>query len=166
MKVAIISDIHDNLVNLEKCFRWCGENKIEVLLCCGDVTNNETLEIIANDFTGKIYLVKGNADFWDDKDTAAFKQITYLGRDGGLVALGGKRIGLCHEPKLIADLIRLKRPDIVFFGHTHQPWESVEDSVKIVNPGTLSGMFFKTTFAAYDTATDDLQLIILETIPD
>jgi hypothetical protein len=166
MKLAIISDIHDNLVNLEKCLKWCGANQVETLLCCGDVTNDETLEIIANDFTGKIYLVKGNIDFWDDKDVAAFEQINYLGRNSGAVKLDGKKIGLCHEPRLLDRLIEADKPDIIFFGHTHQPWEETQSGVRCVNPGTLGGVFQKATFAAYDTANDDLQLIILETLSD
>jgi predicted phosphodiesterase len=48
MKIGIISDIHDNLANLEKCLKWCAENKIEKIICCGDITNSETLSVLAH----------------------------------------------------------------------------------------------------------------------
>jgi predicted phosphodiesterase len=34
----------------------------------------------------------------------------------------------------------------------------------LVNPGNLAGMFYKATFAIYETKTDKLELKILETL--
>ena len=59
---AVISDIHDNLVTLKQCLDWCNEQKYADLICCGDVTNSETLNFLARNFDGTIHLVKGN--FW------------------------------------------------------------------------------------------------------
>ncbi|MCK4745114.1 metallophosphoesterase family protein, partial [Candidatus Parcubacteria bacterium] len=50
MKVAIISDIHDNIPNLKKGLAYCAENNIEKIFCCGDVTNSETLKFLADNF--------------------------------------------------------------------------------------------------------------------
>ncbi len=47
MKIVIISDIHDNHVNLNKCLSWCKNNEIEEMICCGDVANDETIEILS-----------------------------------------------------------------------------------------------------------------------
>ncbi len=59
-----------------------------------------------------------------------------------------------------------KRPDldIIFYGHTHKPWIEEQNQIKIVNPGTLGGVFQKATFALYDTGDRKLELKILETI--
>ncbi|MBI4779624.1 metallophosphoesterase family protein, partial [Candidatus Falkowbacteria bacterium] len=43
MKFLIISDIHDNLINLEKCLNWGRDREIVNAICCGDVVNSETL---------------------------------------------------------------------------------------------------------------------------
>jgi hypothetical protein len=59
MKIAIVSDIHDNQVNLKKCLGWLEKEEIKGMIYCGDITNNETLDILAKGFPGKIYLVKG-----------------------------------------------------------------------------------------------------------
>ena len=65
--IVIISDLHDNLVNLEKCLKWCSDNEISKIICCGDVTNDETLELLAGGFAGEIFLVRGNADIYDEE---------------------------------------------------------------------------------------------------
>ncbi len=167
MKIIIISDIHDNLVNLEKCLNWCGKNKIKYLICCGDVTNSETLEFLACNFKGSIYLVRGNIEIYDENEVVQHSNIEYLGRVGK-IKLDGKIIGVCHEPYLIGNVTELSsdgraaRCDIIFYGHTHKPWEDKRDGVKIINPGTLGGMFAKATFAVYNAETEKIELKLLE----
>jgi predicted phosphodiesterase len=45
MKIAVISDIHDNEVRLKEAIEICSKEKISTAICCGDVTSLETLEI-------------------------------------------------------------------------------------------------------------------------
>ena len=42
MLIAIISDIHDNIPNLKKVLDYCRENKVEKIICCGDLATLET----------------------------------------------------------------------------------------------------------------------------
>jgi|WetSurMetagenome_2_1015567.scaffolds.fasta_scaffold03598_1 uncharacterized protein len=180
MKIAIISDIHDNLVNLEKCLKWCLENKIEKIICCGDVTNGETLKSLSENFSGEIFLVRGNMEIYDEDELAAYSNIIYGGRTA-VWEIGGKKIGVCHEPFLIKELFKspLGRggpalagprwvggrntiPDIIFYGHTHKPWIEEKGGTKIVNPGTLGGVFSRATFAVYDTDKKEPELKILD----
>ena len=76
MKIAIISDIHDNLANLERFLVMFGQEcealsashennrKVEPcgIICCGDVTTPETLEYLVERFDGLIKLVCGNME--------------------------------------------------------------------------------------------------------
>jgi hypothetical protein len=167
MKIIIISDIHDNLANLEKCLGWIEKNNIDAMLCCGDVTKVDTLDMIARKFKLPIYLVRGNMEIYDQDEIdneAKFRiNINYLGRTA-IIELGGKKIGLCHEPFLIDEVFQLGQPDIIFYGHTHTPWIEENDGVKLVNPGTLSGTFQKATFAVWDTDKDEPELKVLELI--
>lgn len=161
MKLTIFSDLHDNLVNLDKFLGWCGANDIEDLICAGDLTNEETLDRLAKNFSGEIYLVRGNVDNYDEGLLKDYPKIINLTRAGGVVQLGGRSIGLCHEPYLIDDLLK-QNPEIIFYGHTHKPWQEMRNGVNLVNPGTLGGMFQKATFAVYDTESNELELKILE----
>ncbi len=163
MKIAIISDIHDNLINLEKCLKWCRENNIEELICCGDVTNGETLEFLSKKFTGKVHLVKGNMEIYGEKEIGQYGNIKYYGKIGK-VDIGGKIAGLCHEPYLIKKVLEQGKCDIIFYGHTHEPWAEKQDGITTVNPGTLGAVFQKATFAIWDSESGGLELKILELI--
>jgi len=169
MKIAIISDIHDNLVNLEKCLKWCKENKIEEIICCGDVTNSETLKFLSANFKGIIYLIRGNAEIYDEDEitlprrATKYKNIKYYGR-AGCFKIDKINICICHEPFFIDDILDKNKCDIVFYGHTHKPWESLKNGTKLINPGTLSGTFQKATFAVLNSENSDMELKILENI--
>lgn len=171
MKVAIISDIHDNHPNLIKALAWCKQHQVEALFCAGDLASLDTLDILVENFSGPVYLVKGNMCYYSDNDLKNYKQVVYLGRKGGVVELGGKRIGMCHESSLIDNLIKTEQIDILFYGHSHKPWieergitGSKGGEVKIVNPGNLANIYYAPTFAVYDTVTDNLELKILDEI--
>ena len=63
MKIAVISDIHDNVWRLEKALRrHCTGGSRDVLLCCGDLCAPFTLKQIAESFDGPVHLVFGNND--------------------------------------------------------------------------------------------------------
>lgn len=163
MKLVIISDLHDNLTNLDHCLGWCGSNTIEAMLFAGDLTNEDTLDHLTKLFSGKIYLVRGNVDNYDEGLLKNYPKLINLTRAGGAVQIGGRSIGLCHEPYLIDNLLKQK-PEIIFYGHTHKPWEEIKSGVRLVNPGTLGGIFQKATFAVYDTVSNELELKILESL--
>ena len=169
MQLAIISDIHDNLANLGKCLAWCLNNGVEEIICCGDVTNFETLNYLANTFTNPIHLVRGNVELYSDEELAGLANINFFGKTGR-IDLDGRWVGICHEPYHIEDVLKLGACDIVFYGHTHKPWEKVETrqgasgdvSFRLVNPGTVAGVLNKATFAVWDTVTDRLGLNVLD----
>ena len=162
MLIAIISDIHDNLVNLTKCLNWCNANKIKTIICCGDITNEDTLNYLSKNFKNQIHIVKGNVELYREKHLTELKNINYYGRIGHL-KLNSKTIGFCHEPFLF-DKVLEKKCDIVFYGHTHKPWIESYNNIETVNPGDLSGTWNKATFATYDVAKNKLNLKLLENI--
>jgi len=155
MKIVILSDIHDNETNLNKCLKWCKENNVEQIICLGDVTNSQSLKKLAS-FSGSIHLVKGNAEIYNSEEVKVYENIVFYGRVG-VFELEGIVIGLCHEPFLFERLLR-RGVSIIFYGHTHKPWIEEKNKVKFVNPGTLNGMFARSTFAYWDTEKKELQL--------
>lgn len=161
MKIAVISDIHDNLVNLEKCLNFCKKEKIKNLICCGDVANSDTLKFLSENFKGNIYLVRGNMEIYEEEEIEKYKNIKYLGRFGRF-ELAGKIIGVCHEPWFIKKVLEQGDCDIIFYGHTHKPFEYIRGKTKIINSGTLGGVFTKATFAVYNTESEETELKILE----
>ena len=161
MKVVIISDIHDNNVNLNRCLNWCLDNNVKELICCGDVTNINTIDIMAKGFHGTIHLVSGNICLFKEGDLEKYDNLIYYGSIGRF-KLDRYSVGLCHEPFLIKEVNKLGKCDYIFYGHTHKPWIEEKDKVKMINPGTLGGMFQKGTFACWDTTKNKIELKILD----
>lgn len=153
MKFAIVSDTHDHLNNFLKVITWLNTNNIKTILHCGDICNRELIDEATKNFKGQILWVKGNGD--------------YQLRDSGIedmmeVDLGGKKIAFIHYPELAKKMAESGKYDLVFYGHTHKPWEEMIGKCRLINPGEVSGQRFKPTFALYDTETDKLELKILE----
>ncbi len=161
MKVVIISDIHDNLVNLKKCLKWCQKERIEKIVCCGDLTNNDTLGALSKNFSGEICLIKGNCEIYEEMDVKKYKNINYFGKIG-YFKIDKKNVGACHEPFLIDKVMEKGECDIIFYGHTHKPWQETKNGVMRVNPGTLGGMFQLSTFAFWDNEKNVLELKVVE----
>ena len=163
MKIAIVSDIHDNLPNLKKCLSWCVKNKIEKIICAGDVTNSETLQIISENFKGEIFIISGNGEIYDEDEAAVYDNINHGGRFA-IFKIDEKNVGVCHEPFFIVDVLSKGSCDIIFYGHTHKPWIETKNGVQTVNPGTLGGVFTPATFAFWDTSSGQLELKLLSSL--
>ncbi|MBU1037158.1 metallophosphatase family protein [Patescibacteria group bacterium] len=166
MKIAIISDIHDNVPNLEKALNWLKQNKIEQLIFCGDLCAPSILaKVLAPNFSGPIHMVFGNVEDRNllPKMVASFPQVQHYG-DQGEIELENKKIAFVHFPKQARRLAESQKYDLVFYGHDHKPWEEKIKQTRLVNPGTLGGLFSLATFAVYDTVSDNLELKILHTL--
>ncbi|PLX26954.1 hypothetical protein C0583_05180 [Candidatus Parcubacteria bacterium] len=160
MKIVITSDIHDNITNLKTCLDWCKKEKIETMICCGDLASLDTLEILSKNFPGQIHYVSGNMDYIYQDDADDFSNISHHG-EVGRVEIAGLNIGMCHQPFKFDRVLALGECDIVFYGHTHKPWEENKNGVRFVNPGTLSAMFSLATFAVFDTERGEMELKVL-----
>ncbi|MFN3301656.1 MAG: metallophosphoesterase family protein [Patescibacteria group bacterium] len=171
MKIAIISDTHDNIPNLEKTINWLKSEGISLIIHCGDLCSPSFLsKVLAPSFSGEIHLIYGNVGDREllEEKIKELKNVKYYSNQGE-IELDGKKIAFVHYREKAKKLAETGKYDIIFYGHTHKPWIEelkIENCklkiVKLVNPGTLAGMFNKATFAVYDTKTDNLELKILE----
>lgn len=161
MKIAIISDIHDNIANLETFFQTIKKEEISKIICLGDITNSETLKKLAKNFSSEIFLIYGNAEIYSEAELKNYKNINYLERLK-VIKIDGLKIGLCHEPGFIRKLFQ-EEPnlDFVFYGHTHKPWISIKNKATMANPGTLGGVFQRPSWAIFDTITKKLKLKLI-----
>ncbi len=149
MLTAIISDIHNNEVNLKKVLDYCAKEKIGTIICCGDIASKETLDFLNDNFSGNILITFGNAEYDDLRElaeekqkechseldsesqdnrlrnkfgmTTKYKQI-YLFKDFGEVIIEKKNVAFVHFPEKARGLALTGKYDFVFYGHTHKPW--------------------------------------------
>ena len=164
MKIAIFSDLHDNILNLNIFLSWVEKHKIAKLIFCGDLTNVETLKHLTNNFLGEIFIVGGNADSFYASDTKKIKNIIY-DKNKLEIKIDNQKILVVHKPVDLKKILAEDSSgfDFAFHGHTHKPWLTQQDGLIIANPGTLSEVFSKSSFALLDTETGKLELKILET---
>jgi putative phosphoesterase len=166
MKIAIISDTHDNIFNLEKALSWINSQNIPLIIHCGDLCAPSVLtEILVKKFPHQIYLIHGNVGDREllEEKVKNLKNVKLFG-DFGEIEIDNKKIAFVHKPEEAKKIAQTEKYDLVFYGHTHKPWEEKIGKTKLVNPGNLAGMFYKATFAIYETKTDKLELKILETL--
>lgn len=163
MKIAIISDTHDNLATLDKFLDHIKKNPVGAIIHCGDIAEGETLARLAENFSGPILAVFGNMDYRQSLEAAAekFPGQIQLFKDFGHAEIGGLKIGFCHFPEAAKHACENNRFDFVFYGHTHKPWLETINDCRLANPGTLAGMFYQATFAILDASTKKLELKIV-----
>ncbi len=165
-KIAIISDSHDNIPNINKALDFINQEKIDTILHCGDISSPDTLnKTIKIRFPGKLYFVCGNAgDPYLLKKMAEITPNFYFFDPVGKIKINDKKISFCHFPETARKLALDNKSDIIFHGDTHKPWEERVKKTKIINPGNLAGVFYKSTFAVYNTENNKLELKIVDNL--
>lgn len=156
MKIAIISDIHDNIWKLEGALTGIADRGAEALCCCGDLCAPFIVPQLAKGFSGPIHIVFGNNDgdpYRIAQNAAQFEHVSLHGEFAEL-ELGGKRVALVHFPELGRPLASSGRYDLVCFGHDHTYADQREGETLLVNPGEIMGRFGTSTFVIYDTELD------------
>ncbi|AKM79698.1 MAG: phosphodiesterase, MJ0936 family protein [Candidatus Beckwithbacteria bacterium GW2011_GWB1_47_15] len=165
MKIAILSDIHDHIGNLEKIAQQI-KAKVEAIIFLGDMCAPFTAGAMGQ-IGLPIYACLGNVD----EDHIAMLQRggdnftwTPLTKEFGEVELDKKKIAFCHYPKLGELLAKTGDYDAVFFGHTHQVVNKKIGQSLLVNPGAVCGIvpgkgYVRATYAIYDTKTNSAQIV-------
>ncbi|MGD8397397.1 MAG: metallophosphoesterase [Anaerolineae bacterium] len=161
MKVAILSDIHDNIWKLEALLDGL---EADALLFCGDFCAPFTLAQIAQAFDGPIHVVFGNndGDQWLLCQVASkFEHVTLHGQFAEL-ALDDRRVAVTHYPEIGRALAAGDAYDLVCHGHSHERVVERRGRTLRVNPGEVMGRFGPSTYAVYDTKTGEAGIIQVE----
>ena len=139
MRVAIISDIHDNVWNLSEALE--GIKNTDAMIVCGDLCSPFVVAQLAEGFTGPIHIVFGNndADLYRITNVAGKYGHVHLHGELYQGELGGKRFAANHYNNISQPLSESGRYDVVCYGHNHSfKIESKRDAL-VINPGTIMG---------------------------
>ena len=166
MKFVIISDTHGNVTNFKKVIDWIQKENIQLILHCGDIGDPESLENSLEEFKGKFLGVFGNMDTNYKILIEDYNKISKVKIAEKILEtkIENKNIAITHKPDDARRLAESEKFDLVFYGHTHRPWEEKIGDCRMINPGELAGQIFKPTFAIYNTDQDFLELKILENL--
>jgi putative phosphoesterase len=159
MIIGIISDTHDNMVQIRKAVDLFRERRVEHVIHAGDFTSPFTFRVLkelACGFTG----IFGN----NDGDKLLLHSISEgrVYNQPHTFVLDGKKIVLIHEHHIAEALADSGHYDLVVYGHTHKP--EIRKTVKtlIVNPGEAgSWLYGKSTVAIVDISSLTAEVISL-----
>ena len=166
MKIAIISDIHENFHNLIQAFKKIEQEKCEQIIFLGDFMNNGIAKIVASSKI-PVFAIWGN----NDGDKAAITK-TALNRNSNLtisdgiydfVEFGGKKLFLTHYPDLAKPMAKSGEYNAVFYGHNHLKSKELIGECLMLNPGEISAhKTGEATLAIYDTGNNDADIIKID----
>jgi putative phosphoesterase len=158
VKIAILSDIHDNIWKLETLLEGL---EADVLIFCGDFCAPFTLAQIGEGFDGPVHVVFGNNDGDQRllaKVASRFSHVTLHG-DFCEHELDDRRVAVTHYPKIGKALARGGLYDLVCHGHSHKRLiKRVGDTLR-VNPGEVMGRLGLSTYALYDTVSGEASFV-------
>jgi putative phosphoesterase len=165
MKIAIVSDTHDNLVNFKKAISKIKKEEAQILIHCGDILKPETIKEALENFPYKAHFILSENDksYFENLDATYFKEFLNLKiwEGFGEIEADAKKIAFCHLPKIAFKKAFSRKYDVIFYGHSHKPWKTKIGKTLLINPGNLAGLFFRATFALFDLKTGELKLKIL-----
>lgn len=165
MFIAIISDIHDNLWNLELALPRLAD--CDALICCGDLCSPFVIDELANGFKREIHVVFGNNDADLFRITAKARQYPHLQLHGEFCELefDTKRFAVNHFDYIAKPIAQSGSYDVVCFGHNHRFEVAQTGNTLMINPGSIMGAqfgpdgrrFVIPTFVIYDTTHNRAQ---------
>ncbi len=130
MKILIVSDTHrKNDLYVQLCERLA---PLDMVIHCGDIEGSEY--IINEAARCPVKMVSGNCDFFSDIPADIEFNI------------GRYKIWLTHGHnyyvsmgnEILKDEAKSRGIDIVMYGHTHKPVIEQDDTLTVINPGSLT----------------------------
>src|SRR6185312_2428284 len=162
MKIAILSDIHDNLWTLDVALASLDD--CDEMICCGDLCSPFVIDELGTGFRRPIHIVFGNNDADLFRITSKLQKYSNIRLYGELCegTFAGKRFAVNHFDYIARPIAQSGRYDVICFGHNHEFEIMRYGSTLALNPGSILGAKFSKgrqdtdpTFLVYDTAADE-----------
>lgn len=146
MKILVASDLHGGETTCRMLLDRFREEKAEKLWLLGDILYHGPRNDLPDGYRPKgvisllnphkdiIEAVKGNCDSEVDQTVLDFDVST----TEKVFSVNGKRVLLTHGHHFSPDQPPEESFDIVFFGHTHIPFEKRIGETVFVNPGSVT----------------------------
>lgn len=155
MKVAIISDIHENFHNLILALEEIEKQGCEQILCLGDLMNSGIAKVLSCSKV-PVFMIWGNNDGEKVEilETAFRKNSTLKVSNNTyhFLTIDKRKLFICHYDDLAIPMANSGLYDAVFFGHTHIKSIEKINKTLVVNPGEISAHKTGTaSFSIYDT---------------
>ncbi len=164
MKIAVLSDTHDNIWNVRKALEGIRRQGAETIIHCGDII----APFVFKEFQEAaipLHAVFGN----NDGDTYLLTRaaanssgrITLYGMIGEIDAQE-MSIAFTHGPRVGEGLAATGKYDLVCCGHTHVPAQEKIGNTTLINPGDVMGKEGNAGFCILDTGDRSVTRLALD----
>ncbi len=163
MKVGIMSDSHDHLLNIRKAVEAFNGAGVGYVLHAGDFV----APFVANELQKLNCPLLGVFGNNDGERIGLRNRLKEFGAEvkvqPAFVELDGKKFVVIHENDLADALADSGKFDVVVYGHTHNvDIRKASNGCLVVNPGEVCGWLTgKATIAILDTETMEVKLVEL-----
>lgn len=154
MKIGVMSDSHDHLVNIKRAVDLFESEGCEALIHAGDLIAPFSYKAVLEFSRGPVHAIFGN----NDGEREGLAELGPVREGPVALELGERRIVVVHERfKAAPEVVR--GADVVVYGHDHK--KNLESgSLVWLNPGETFGLLTGTaTVAILDTETLDVQFV-------
>ena len=164
MRIAVVSDIHDNLWNLASAIEHVSANA-DALICCGDLCSPFVMDVLAR-FPGPVDIVFGNNDADLYRITRKSSERVRVQGELFTAELGGKKFAVNHFDYLARPMAASGMYDVVCYGHNHEFSVARVGGTLAINPGPIMGARFPggrwedvaATFVIVETASERVEV--------
>ena len=137
MKLAIVSDSHHAIDDLDKLLSYLTKNGIKHLVHAGDFITSEVVSVLEKYPEMQIFIARGNMDFYSD----VLKEVRGLSHvevdDVVFFELEGIQFAISHIQGMAQNSAAGKSIDVFIHGHTHRPKIEKREKGLVLNPGSL-----------------------------
>lgn len=142
MRVAVISDIHDNVWNLEKALAMPELQHADAMLCCGDLCSPFIIHLLGKAYTKPIHIVLGNNDGDIVSIIENSRKYSNIHIHGEYFkgTFGDRTVAMNHYPDKARSIAQNGGFDIVCYGHNHTMVNNeMVGNTLLINPGAIMG---------------------------
>ena len=131
-RIAIVTDSHNNKVNIERFIELCRREKYDLVIHLGDFA--EDAHAIERALGGIAVLnVAGNCDFFSRDD----EQLVYTCEQHRMLLVHGHNSHVKYGLTQLSYQADSEMCKIALYGHTHIPFIGYVGDVLMINPGAL-----------------------------
>jgi len=163
MKIAVISDIHDNANNLFRFFEQVKKYSVEKILFLWDLSSAFIAKILSESDV-KVFSILWNNN-WDICRVKEFENDNFYqsSKVFDFFEVDWRKIFLSHYDEIAIPIAKSWEFDAVFYWHNHDKHKELIWNCLLLNPWEVWA--YKTgvwTYAIYDTQTNDAEIIDIE----
>ena len=163
MRIGVVGDTHNQLVNVERIVGLFAEAGVERIIHTGDITQPTVLERFAR-LDRPLAGVFGNND--ESTQPVLAEHANAFGMDlvepPRVLEWAARRILVVHDPELhaLVDPDTTEGIDLVLHGHTHRHRHEWQNDTLFFNPGECAGFLAgRNAVGMIDLASLDVELL-------